>query len=251
MGILYLDEAGNTGLWDNDQPKLIYGGPYSDASNWKAVNDEIVAIQQKYKALILGRFNTGSWSVTTFGTLEQGVKFLSEFRIHAADIVDRKGLWSKLNDVEKYQVLEEAVDAMIKGNVTFYAGILDKTSLRAGANRKTKGDMREYQTLFPQFFKMVENDLPDGEHIIVIVDDGNPAEKDEMRKVLSNGSLSKCMGELVIQKSMDMPLLQAADVGVWIIQAYNRLKPHRQDPHAMKIRALHSKLSVIVKQVVL
>ncbi|WP_419954757.1 DUF3800 domain-containing protein [Neobacillus niacini] len=252
MGILYLDEAGNTGLWDNSQTKLIYGGPYVKSSDWKEINDELVLILRKYKGLILGRFNTGINASTQFSSLENGVKFLSDFRIHAADIIDRKRLWSKLSDVEKYQVLEEVVDALIKKHIPFYVGIVDKEKLRPAIKPANKqNNMTEYKTLLPAFFHYVEGHLGDNEEFTVIIDDGDAPEKEQLRIALRDNNLKKAMGELIVEKSINFPLLQAADVGVWITQAFTRLDSARTDPHAVKIRDLHSKLLSIKKELII
>lgn len=247
MGILYLDESGNTGLWDKDQTKLIYGGPYVNASSWSKLNDDIASIQAKYKALILSRFTSGLRPNIPLTELETGITFLVQFNLHAKEIINRNGLWSKLNRTESFQVLEDVLDSMIKNNVYFYFGILDKINFRP-ANKLKRNDMREYKTLLPQFLQYVENKIGEQEEIMVFVDDGDITEQTILRQSVCDSTLSKCLGELVVGKYSHYPLLQMADVGVWIIQAYERLDASRTDAYAKSIQSLYEKLSSSLKE---
>lgn len=249
MGILYLDEAGNTGLWDSDQTLLVYGGPYVGAKEWKVANDELAKVQAKYKALIMGRFQSGLNSKTQFARLEDGVHFLSQFHFHARDIANKKGLWSKLKDDERFQVMEDVIDVLFKHNIPFYLGALDKVKLRPAHKPKknTKNEMTEYKVLLPSLLGFIENDMEENAQIVTIMDDGDPIEKEVIRESLRNTPQVKFMGELVCGKYADYPILQIADIGIWIFQAFHRLGEDREDEHAKRVRSLYKKLSGVIK----
>lgn len=244
VGILYLDEAGNTGLWDNEQKLLIYGGPFVTAKTWKLLSKELARIQAKYKAKIISRFKSGIDQNMPFSILESGVTFLADFNFHAKNIVNRKSLWSKLDEVERFELLDEVITALIKYRIPFYVGSLDKTLFRPRKKPK-KNDMREYKILFEQFLPYIERDLRKTEDIVTVIDDGDSTEKDILREALRRENLSKFIGELISGKYNEYPLLQVADIGIWVIQAYHRLQKNRDDEYAEHVRKLYKKLSQV------
>ena len=52
--------------------------------------------------------------------------FLTDFHFHAKNIINRTALWSKLDETERFKVLEDIIDIIIKHDITFYIGVLDK-----------------------------------------------------------------------------------------------------------------------------
>lgn len=249
MGILYLDEAGNTGLWDSSQTLLIYGGPYVSSSEWKLLSNDLASIQVKYKSMIMGRFKSGIQPNSSFAKLESGVKFLSDFHFHAKDIANKKALWSKLKDSERFQALDEVIEALIEHKITFFLGVLDKEKyLREVKPKKSdKNEMVEYKFLLQSFFGYVESEVGAHANIVTIIDDGDSNEKEAIKYSLKNVDLSKFLGELICGKHNDYPILQVADIGVWIYQAFHRLDESRSDYHAEHIRTLYSKLEKTIK----
>jgi len=245
MGILYLDEAGNTGLWDSTQSHLIYGGPYVRSSEWKGLNTDIEQIRWKYKTLIISRFRSGISSTTSLQSLNDGVGFLNKFRLHATDIAGRRELWVKLSDVEKFNLIDEVLDALLHHKVPFYVGTINKAPLQT---LPRVNDMREFNQLLPRFFSFFEQNLICVEDYTVIIDDGNINEKDCVRNALRNSSFKKSMGDLIIDKSSSYCLLDVADIGVWIVQSFMRLPTHRTDSYALNVRNLYSKLSTVLKR---
>lgn len=246
LGILYLDEAGNTGLWDRDQTILIYGGPYVNPSLWKKLSHDLVVIQAKYKALIMSRFKSGLKGNLSFTQLESGVSFLSDFNFHAKNIVNRKALWGKLDDYERFDVLDDVIESLITHNVPFYVGMLDKVKIRP-KKKKKRNDMREYKQLFREFLGFVEGEIDEHSSIVTIIDDGDSIEKEMLMKSIADEELTKFFGELVSGKYDEYPLLQVADIGIWVIQAYNRLDERRTDDYAESVRRLYTKLQKVLK----
>lgn len=246
MGILYLDEAGNTGLWDNDQTLLIYGGPYVDSLMWKSLSQDLAVIQAKYKSIIMSRFQSGLQANMPFSHLENGVGFLSDFNFHAKNIVNRTALWSKLDDSERFDVLDEVIESLVKHNVPFYVGTLDKVKIRP-AKKPKRNDMREYKLLFQQFLSFVEGEIGEHSNVVTIIDDGDSVEKEILKKSISDPVLTKFLGELICGKYNEYPLLQVADIGIWIIQAYNRLDTSRTDAYAESVRNLYNKFQKVLK----
>lgn len=237
MGILYLDEAGNTGLWDKNQPKLIYGGIYASRANWIGLNDAMSKTQYKYKHMIFDRFK----NAITMEQLETNIRFFSEFKLHATEIVNQTGLWGKIDNSEKFQVLEDVVDLLVNNNAQVFVAVLDKLPLRP-VKKPKHNEYIEYRHLLPKFFTFADRILP--HEYSVILDDGDVPEKDVFREVLRIGSY-KALPELIIEKSARFPLLQAADIVVWVTQAYHRLEISREDHHAEMVRKLHSDLRII------
>lgn len=250
MGIFYIDEAGNTGLQDKQQKLLIYGGPYVNVSEWKTLGNELVAIQNKYFSIIVSRFQSGLGRYSNpsqfLRDISTHIDFLQDFHFHAKNIVNRTGLWSKLNDDERFDVLEDILNMLIKHNVTLYIGALDKEQYISNPKNSRK-KMAEYKFLHNSFLEFLEKDVPDQDQIITIIDDGDSTEKKVLKNCLNDPSRRKFFGELVSGKARDYPLLQVADVGIWIFQAFHRLDEGRGDEYAKRVRGLYKKLVSITK----
>lgn len=192
MGILYLDEAGNTGLRDLSQPFLIYGGPYVCADEWKYLSDELARIQAKYKSMIMGRFQSGIRPNSNFSIIESGVTFLSDFHFHAKDIANNHALWSKLKRDERFQVLDDVIESLLKYKITFFLGFLDKEKYKSKIkqDRKKIRKMQEYRYLLRNFFYFIECEVDKNANIITIVDDGDVGENDVIRDSIRDDNLS-------------------------------------------------------------
>lgn len=247
MGILYIDEAGNSGIKDLSQPNLMYGGPYIKPGHWKIVVDEFNKIEQKYKNLIYQKFNKPTSMPSSFDYLATQISFFKDFYFHSAEMINGKKLWGKLNLEEKFQVLDDLITIMINNDINFYAGILQKQNLlKSIGNPSSMDAMIDYKTLLPKYFQYVEQNIGE-ENYVVIIDDGDPAEKQVLHETLQDGTIQKCIPELIIQKSKSTPILQLADAGLWVIQSYHRLESTDQKPKARKIRDLYVKLQPILK----
>lgn len=246
MGILYLDEAGNTGLRDTDQPLLIYGGPYVEPSSWKMLSHDLSLIHRKYLGIIVGRFQSGLGNKNFLTEVGMNVNFLTDFHFHAKNIINRKALWSKLNKTERFVVLEDIVDLVIKYDIPFYVGALDKKKY-SSKKKRGKGKLSEYRHLHNIFLPFVENDLRKHAHVVTVIDDGDPGEIKTLKSSLNEDELKKFFGELVRGKHRNYPLLQVADVGIWIFQAYHRLSNNRNDDYAKNIKRLYYKLHNVLR----
>lgn len=240
MGILYLDETGNTGLKNLNQPYLIYGGPFVNADNWKSLESDFVQVQQKYFSLIFSRIDQIT-DPAKIGEIANEVKFLESFHFHASNIANRNGLWSKLveSDNEHFQVFEDIIETIIANKITFFAGAIDKSKVQGNAKNKP-----EFKQLLPAYFKYVDNNV-NGNHFMVIWDDGDSQERSFILEGLKKPDLTNCIPELVSAKQL--PMLQLADVGLWVVQYYLKLDPSRTDDFANNVRGLYKKLSPNLK----
>lgn len=236
MGILYLDETGNSGLNNLDQRYLIYGGPFVGADKWKALESDLAQVQQKYFGMIFTRIDHLT-DPSKIGVVASQVNFFQSFHFHASHIVNRTSLWSKLKEKENehFQVLEDIVDTINKNQVTFFAGAVDKSTVQGKPKKKP-----EYKQLLPAFFKHVDDKVDDN-HFMVIWDDGDADERALILDGLKRPNLKNCIPELVSAKQL--PMLQLADVGLWIIQYYLKLDAARNDNFAKNVRSLYAKLS--------
>jgi Protein of unknown function (DUF3800) len=242
LGILYLDEAGNTGLKDPNQPFLLYGGPFVCADKWKDVNDDFEQVQKKCFSLIFSRIDKVT-DPARFGETVAQVEFLKKFHFHAAQIMNRNGLWSKLDDTknEHFQLIEDILTVAIKHKIKFFIGIIKKSSVTGNPKNKP-----EFAALLPAFFQHVDSKI-DNHHFMVIWDDGDSKERELILKALHHTpGLNNCIPELISEKNL--PMLQLADVGLWIVQAYHKLTPSRTDDHAKNIRSLYTKFQPVLQE---
>lgn len=241
MGILYLDETGNTGLNNTAQaPYLIYGGPFVGADKWKALEADLALIQVKYYSLIFSRINH-VFDPAQLGQIASDVGFFQNFHFHASHIMNRTSLWSKLieKDNEHFQILEDIVTTLNNNDVTFFAGAIKKSTVQGRA-----ADKPEFKNLLPAYFKYVDTNVNDS-HFMVIWDAGDVNERTLILDGLKRPDLKNSIPELISAKQL--PMLQLADVGLWIIQYYLKLDPSRQDDFAQKVRTLYNKLSPNLK----
>ena len=234
MAILYLDEAGNTGLADPKQPYLLYGGVMVDPSNWHDVENSFIQVQTTYMGLLFGRINQVH-NPAEIGKLISELRFFEQFHFHAAKIVNRTGMWSKLvkDDNEHFKLLDDLVEVICQNKVKFFVGAIKKS------NVNPTGPKVEYATLLPSFFQYVDAAISDN-HFMVIWDDGSSDEKALILKALKSPHLNNCVPELVTEKNL--PMLQLADIALWITQYYLKLEPTRQDDFAENVRTLYNKL---------
>lgn len=239
MAILYLDEAGNTGLKDANQPYLIYGGVMVAPSNWKTVEHAFTQIQQKYISLLFSRIDQIN-NPAEIGRLMTSLEFFQKFHFHSAKIINRTGLWAKLDasQNEHFKLLEELIEIICVNNVEIYVGAIKKSTVQPTSAKV------EYDTLLPSFFQFVDTNLASN-NFMVIWDDGSSDEKELILKALKHSNLSNCVPELVTAKNL--PMLQLADVVLWVTQYYLKLDASRTDDFAESVRGLYSKLQTSLK----
>jgi hypothetical protein len=250
VGILYLDESGNTGLKDTNQKLLIYGGPFIDIKSWRIVNKELEKVRNKYFSIIAGRVQPteflGDYTSAEFiNRITGSIEFLKKFQFHSKNIVDRKGLWSKLNNCERFEVLHDILDILVKNDIIFYIGSLNK-KIYLDNPKFSKGKMDEYCFLHNSFMQFIEGELESNEQVVTIIDDGDDSEKRILKKCLNDSSRTKFFGELICGKACDYPPLQFADVGNWIFQSFHRITDDRNDNYANEVRRLYNQLTGIM-----
>jgi hypothetical protein len=240
LGILYLDETGNTGLNHTDQPYLVYGGPFVGADKWKQLEQDFVQVQMKYYSLIFGRLDHVT-DPSKIGEIATQVKFFEDFHFHASHIVNRTSLWSKLIEAngEHFDILKDLVTIINRNQIDFFAGAIKKSTVQGTAKNKP-----EYKQLLPDFFKHVDDNV-NNNHFMVIWDDGDIKERELILDGLKRPNLQNCIPELVSAKQL--PMLQLADIGLWIIQYNLKLDPSRTDAFAQNVRTLSSQLSPNLK----
>lgn len=245
MGILYIDEAGNSGYKDISQPNLIYGGPYIERHQWKKVRADYEKIVAKYQVLIYSQFHTPETIPRSFKNLFEQINFFQQFHFHATEIINGKGLWGKLTKDQSFELLCELLDIMIQNNVKFYAGILNKEKLLKSLTTTEKVDsLIDFKELLPYFFQQFEQQITD--EYIVLVADGEPSEKQVLYTTLQSSALQKCILEEFIEPAKSNPFLQLADTGLWVIQAYHRLQSGDKSKKSKNIKMLYQKLSQIL-----
>lgn len=247
MGILYIDEAGNSGLKDPTQPNLIYGGPYIEPNHWNGMVDDYEKAVAKHKANIYSKFSTPAEMPKSFDHLAGQIDFFTDFHFHASHIINGKGLWGKLNNNQPYKVLEDLIDIMVKHNVKFHAGLLNKEKLLNTLPTGKKFDnLLDFQTLLPSYFTHFEQQMGEKDYVVIIAD-GEPGEKQVLHETLQSSATQKCVPELFIKKAEDNPFLQLADAGLWVIQAFHKLQPNETEGRKnQNIRTLYAKLQPIL-----
>jgi hypothetical protein len=247
VGILYIDEAGNSGVRDTGQPNLIYGGPYIKPSQWKDVLVDYEKNVAKYKSLIYGKFNKPEDMPQSFDKLSSEIDFFVDFHFHATEIMNGRKLWGKLNNNQPFNLLADLITIMEIHNVKFHAGILDKSKLLSKLNEENKkiDSGSDFKTLLPLFFNNFEREIGEEDYVVVIAD-GSPEEKEILNQTLQSSSIKKCIPEQVIKKAQLNPFLQLADAGLWIIQAYHRLEESDTNNKSQQIRNLYKQLEKIM-----
>lgn len=247
MGILYIDEAGNSGINDKAQPNLVYGGPYIEPTQWKAVIADYHKMKLKYQNIIYDKFNKPNDMPQSFEKLSIQIKFLQDFHFHAAEIINGKHLWGKLSENQRYEVLNDSITIMKSHNVKFIAGILNKQkllqTLKAGEHIDSMGD---FTTLLPLYFDYFERSIADTESYIVVIADGDAKEKAILHKTIQDASVKKCVPELFVYSADNLPMLQLADAVLWIIQAFHRLESIDTSTKAVRIRTLYQQINGIL-----
>lgn len=246
MGILYIDEAGNSGYKDLAQPNLVYGGPYIEPSQWRATLADYEKVVAKYKSLIYGKFNTPEEMPKSFDLLAGQVEFFNDFNFHASHIMNGKGLWGKLNNNQPFALLGELIEIMKNNNITFYAGILNKEKLSSNLPSGKVDSLIDFHTLLPQYFNYFEEEIDKEQQYVVIIADGEPAEKKILHSTIQGANIKKCNPELLIQTAQSSPFLQLADAGLWIIQAYYKLQENDTNKKSQNIRNLYQHLTSIM-----
>lgn len=246
MGILYIDEAGNTGLKDKEQPNLVYGGPFIEPNNWKLVIADFQKLESVYKSLIYTKFNKPQDIPQSFESMSNQINFLSNFHFHASEIIGGRHLWGKLNMEQRFQALEDMINVLKNHDVPFVVGILNKDKLLQELQSGEIDSLADFSTLLPLYFDHLEKQIGE-KHYIVIIADGEAKEKAILHHILQQEAVKKCTPEQFIYSADDLPILQLADAGLWIIQAYKRLKPSDKSYKAERTRSLYKHLEPILK----
>lgn len=247
MGILYIDEAGNSGVTDTSQPNLIYGGPYIQPHQWKPILDAYEKLAAQYKTLIYSKFDTPQKMPKSFETLSTQIDFFQNFHFHAKEIANGRRLWGKLNNNQPYKLLTDLISILKDNDVKFHAGMLDKTSLldKLKKEKTPITTTSDFEELLPFYFTEFEKQIGSDTYVAIIAD-GTPEEKNILHKTLQSSCVKKSVPELVIKLAEENPFLQLADTGLWTIQAYHRLKETDQSKKAKQIRALYEHLKPIL-----
>jgi len=246
MGILYLDEAGNSGIKDPGQPNLIYGGPFIDPDNWKSVMDDYKKAVAKYKSFIYTKFNKPEVLPASFENFYTKIDFFQYFHFHSAEIINGKQLWLKLTHEQRFEVLKDLITIMKDYDVKFYAGLLNKQKLLSNIGTQNVDPMADFNALLPLYFDYFEKHIGNKNYVVIIAD-GDPKEKEILHNTLQSENIKKCTPEPFIYSAKDLPILQLADTGLWAIQAFHRLKQEDQSEKAKKIRELYEHLKPILQ----
>lgn len=245
MGILYVDEAGNSGLSDTVQPNFFFGGIYVKGNNWSQLEKEIIDLQNKYKNIIDSRLPKAGL-LKLVEQQSDNFNFFQEFHFHGQPIINRTGLWMKLNNAETYQLLHEIIDILISNSIEIFVGRLDKTLAQENIDTgkvimSPKQKAKEFELLMPQFIQNFENEKKDYDWVIVRA----IGEKNEQNVVSKHlVSANNCCKETFIQDSKKSVFLQVSDIILWVNQAYNRIPEDEREAKSKnkEICKLYNKL---------
>ena len=219
LGLLYVDEAGNSGLSDTGQPNFLYGGIYINNAQWKKVHKEIGLLLENNKQLIASR--VGSISFTSqINDVKGKLKFFEEFFFHATEIIRGTSLWGKLDMPERFGVLERLMDIGITNELEMCIGILNKKYLIKNLNSSTcKEKLLDYKLLIPYFFNELEKKFV--EEYVLIRAQGDVHESRLISDALFN--TNKFYPDEFILESKKSLMLQLADTILWVLQAYYKI----------------------------
>lgn len=220
LGLLYVDEAGNSGLSDLSQPNFLYGGIYINNTQWKEVHTETAVLLENQKQLIASRVGSISFSVHIMNDVKEKLKFFEEMHFHAKEIIRGTSLWGKLTIPERFDVLESLIDICITNNLEMYVGRLNKSFLISNLNSSTcKEKLLDYRMLIPYFFNELEKKLV--EEYVLIRAQGDIHESRLISDALFN--TNKFYPDDFILESKKSLMLQLADTVLWVLQAYYKI----------------------------
>lgn len=220
-GVIYIDEAGNTGLKDLTQPYLMYGGVYVTAAKSRKVVNDLYATRVKYEHVLKSRIGNVDIANLDIRDISAQLRFFEHFCFHAAEIMHGTGLWGKLSHPERLALIEELIGIIGDNSLSFYIAVLDKKCyLKKHPHRPHNS---EYACVMDEFLELIQQDLKAcGQTGLIIGDDGKEEEKRTITERLQNQSLSCIHCDIIHQRRFDRPLLQVADVGIWLIQGIYR-----------------------------
>ena len=143
--------------------------------------------------------------------------------------------------MERFEALEDLINVLLNFDVKFHAGILNKAKLLKKLSDPID-PLEDFKTLLPFYFKEFESTI-DVDNYTVILADGEPKEKEIMFETLQESFIKKCVPEQILYSANDRPILQIADAGLWIVQAYKRLADNNTSYKANLIRQNFNKLN--------
>lgn len=251
MSVLYVDECGNSGVRDPQQPFFLYGGIFLDNREWRKVYQEINALMIAEKTLIASRVAANAQPSTystqedieeLIGSYKERMLFFQNFYFHATDIIRGVELWTHKTLHERFELLRSIIRICQSNNIRIYVGEFDKRSFLLNVSPAVHTEkLIEYKMLIPFFFSNLEQQSP-GDYILV------RASGDMHETNLISESLQKTNNffpEDFIMDSKKSPMLQISDAVLWTLQAYKRidLSKGRFSPKEQEIIATYQLLS--------
>lgn len=229
MEILYVDESGNSGVTDLNQPFFFYGGIFLNNTQWRTVYQQVNALIVSEKTLIASRA-VASAQAPTYSTLDEveglidnyelSSNFLKKFHFHAKDIVRGTGLWIHKRVDERFDLLKNILRICKVNDVKIYVGEFDKRVFISNVSPAVYSKkLVEYEMLIPFFFSRIEQDLPND--FVLVRASGDIHETKLISESL--GKTTNFFPDEFIMDSKDSPMLQIADVVLWTLQAYKKI----------------------------
>lgn len=236
MGILYVDECGNSGVTDLAQPFFLYGGIYLDNDEWRKVYREINALIITERTSIAANVaaspnippvHTDQDGVTALiASYEKKLSFLKSFYFHTADINRGHGLWLNKNLHERFELIRSIIQICKSHNIKIFVGEFDKQKFLANAPKNMHSQkLIEYKMLIPYFFSELEQASP-GEYVLVRAS-GDIHETNLISESLKN--TQNFYPDDFIIESKKSPMLQISDAILWTIQAYKRIDHSKEE----------------------
>lgn len=220
MGLLYVDEAGNSGLQDTSQPNFLYGGIYINNRQWKDTHNQMMILLEEKKRLITSRVGNITFNAEKLDNIQKQLSFFKELHFHAKEIIRGTSLWGKLDEDERFVTLSQIVDICKKNEIKIYIGILNKQHFINNMSLTGKEyDLMDYKLLIPYYFNELEKELID-EYVLVRAQ-GDIHESRLISEALFN--TNKFFPDEFIIEAKKSLMLQIADTILWIIQAYKKI----------------------------
>lgn len=236
MGILYVDECGNSGVTDLSQPFFLYGGIYLDNNEWRKVYQEINALLITERTAIAAKVaaspstpqvQTGQDGVMALiESYEKNLSFLKTFYFHTTDINRGHGLWITKNLHERFELIRSIIQICKSHNIKIFVGEFDKQKFQANVPKSVYSQkLIEYKMLIPYFFSGLEQISP-GEYVLVRAS-GDLHETALISESLKN--TNNFYPDDFIMESKKSPMLQISDAILWTLQAYKRIDLSKQN----------------------
>lgn len=212
----YMDESGNTGLKDVNQPVLCYGGILIPNNIQPIIHDDIEVT--KCKTLQMIKSNTMGISEKLFDT----IPFFNNFELHGKEFIDGDGFNSKISFEDRKSILESIFNLIDKYKLKVFLSVTNKD--KYVENNENPDHYQMYENGFKNFVETINTYLKSqNEFAFIIADDGKKGEQDLFSKVLRNQQQENVVyRDLQVKTSHSSNLIQMADLALFVASVFFR-----------------------------